>query len=73
MGLPISRLYIVDDRMIAESGVVDGTRICRGNRSSRRKPFPIMKPDFQKAIHGLNRFTNVKTNIQNLHKNISPK
>jgi hypothetical protein len=41
--------------MIIERGVVDGTRICRGNRSSRRKPFPIIKPDFQKAIHGLNR------------------
>jgi hypothetical protein len=41
-GASILRLHIVDDRMIIECGVVDGRRIFRGNRSSRRKPSPII-------------------------------
>jgi hypothetical protein len=74
MVLAVSTLYIVDDRTIIECGVEDGIRICRGNRNSRRKPFPIIKRDFHKAIYGLNPFADiVKTNIQNLHKNMKPK
>jgi hypothetical protein len=33
----ISKLYSVDDKIINECGAVDGMRIGRGNRSSRRK------------------------------------
>jgi hypothetical protein len=35
------RLYSVDDRMINECTGVDGMRIGRGNRSTRRKPTPV--------------------------------
>jgi hypothetical protein len=39
--MTVSRLYNLDDRMINEYGAVDGMRIGRGNRSTRRKLAPV--------------------------------
>lgn len=37
----IKTVYSIDDRVINEYGVVDGMRIGRGNRNTRRKLAPV--------------------------------
>lgn len=39
--LSVSRPYIINDRMIDEYGRDGGMRICKGNRSTLRKPVPV--------------------------------
>jgi hypothetical protein len=38
----VSRLYRVEGKMLNEYGAVGAMRICKGNRSTRRKPDPAL-------------------------------